>query len=254
MSKDKKFVEHVKNLQGKADELMAGLPKDTPVFESYGRVTMQWVIHNVSPEYTGISKLDLDLDNYDQVKLVTNTAGIAILTLLEDVHTNILVPSKRQELLSMLDRMMETCAVVRNTINSHDWLPKFEGETASGAMNIPPTIARYLAKLLDVSDINLIREYDVRVLMQLSSPNLWDGVSPLVMVAASPKNETELIIEFLNRIHSGDAKIYLSVLKDEAERYVREHMKMEPVNAESAFKELQEELTSHEEVPASLLN
>jgi len=254
MSKNKEFSEHLKNLQDQASEIVSSIAKDAQAYEVYGRLSMRWIEHNTPPEYTGKCKINIDVNEYNAVKLMAGTIGGAILTCMDDMAPHLLNMKKRDPLIKQLDNVMETAAVVRDTTNKHSWLPKFEGKVVNVGLNVPPAIAKYIATLVDIDDVNRIREYDVRVVMQMASPDFWTGVSPMVMVANSPKHETELIIELTNRLVSGDAKLYLSALKNEAECYIREHIKMEPVNTEAAFKALKEELTNSEKVPERLLN
>jgi len=239
MTNDDRYTEFVKNMQ------------DDDKVESYGRLSLYWFASNIPDEVIPDENLYCDLIgmSIERVYPIAASVGEVIAdniinarrALVDVKHTK-----ERDIYLANLDIAMRRAAAIRKYALSQNWTLNFNDTCVNGISSIPPIIARYVARLSGVDNTNLIREYDVRVLLQLSCEEMWKVSSIQTLIANHHVVEAKFLISICMEMDNNPetTNISLNTLKQEAEMYVRDHMHIEPTHTEEAFNELKNTIHS----------
>lgn len=225
---------------GRPTDLIESLPPTAEVREVYGRLSLFWLskhIKNTIKANNEILPLDFNRSSYSQVKLMASTIGLAAMTHIEN-YKHVEEFENDEPIIAS----MQAAAAIRDLAKENHWTPKFETPHFNGDYNTPAYVAEYLSNLAGL-DINDIRPYDVRVVLQLSCKKLFIDSPAYTMVACPDQFELRMIHGMaLNFENSADHKISYTALKREAEEYIIQHMKMDPLSPEANWKKFKKSL------------
>jgi hypothetical protein len=225
---DKDLEEHCEEMNELPTELEE---RGVNVNEMYGRFSMFWLVthidESIQPNGDKIDKVDHT--NYQQMKVLSGTVGMALNSLGEEDEE--------------LADFMGIASFIRAAVLAQGWMPKFEAPHFTGTIETPFHVANYIADLLGTKDVErFVRPYDVRIILQLSCEEIWKKTPKLAMVALDIYKEYSVVQAIGATLEQHGHKISFPALRRETETYIREHWKREPKSTANAWRKFKANL------------
>lgn len=222
----KTYEEHYSEMNNLVEELLLEAKKKNidlnqqNIVETYGRLSLLYfynLVKDYDLEYEDSSiEHNVDLNNYIHMKLFANTFGTQAAFEIKDNKEN----TDPESFIKIHNNVLY---LIKKAVNNNGWNINIEPPFIETFSKLPLYVAEYLADLLKTS-IDMIRPYDVRVLLQISSKNIMNTCTPMWLY----KHDDGVEVELIETIILNKFNISLPTLKNEINNYIREHLKTEP--------------------------